>query len=427
MMLEKVLNAIERFSLINKGDNITVALSGGADSVALLHALWSLKDRYSLTLKAAHLNHMIRGGEADRDEAFVKFFCDKLDIPIVTEQIDVPKIAKENHQSLELAAREVRYDFLKRNSDGLIATAHTASDNVETLILNLTRGSGLKGLCGIPPKRDEFIRPLILCSRADVEEYCALNSLSFVTDSTNLRDDYNRNRIRHNAVSTMRYINPSLEETISRTVDTLNEDNSALDFYANEVLFKALTDDGLLTDELKTAPTAVAKRAIVKYAGLLYNDLSLDCFHVNALYEICLAGGKTSLPDRLYGKVENGVLIITDGEQKAEVQFFVELINCDNVNNLLSIDLIDCDKIVGELKVRTRKEGDSIRLKNRGCTKTLNKLFTENKISPDLRDSIPVVCDDLGVVWVYGMGVSQRCSPTSSSKNCVEVRAGVLE
>ena len=135
-MLEKVLNAIERFSLINKGDTVTVALSGGADSVALLHALWSLRDKLSINVKAAHLNHGIRGAEADRDEAFVKWLCLKFDIPIVCETVDIPSLAKEKGQSLELCAREVRYEFLSRNAEGLIATAHTASDNTETLLFN---------------------------------------------------------------------------------------------------------------------------------------------------------------------------------------------------------------------------------------------------------------------------------------------------
>lgn len=426
-MLEKVLNAIERFSLINKGDTVTVALSGGADSVALLHALWSLRDKLSINVKAAHLNHGIRGAEADRDEAFVKWLCLKFDIPIVCETVDIPSLAKEKGQSLELCAREVRYEFLSRNAEGLIATAHTASDNTETLLFNLTRGSGTKGLAGIPPKRDNFIRPLIFCSRYDVEKYCIDNSLSYVTDSTNLTDDYTRNKIRHKVVTTLKEINPSLEEAVVRATDILREDNEALEFFTNEALFKAISDDGLLCESVNNLPTAVAKRVIIKYAQTVETELKLDYLHVNALCEICKNGGKISLPCGYYGEVKNGVLIINSENNDEKPQFYAELVKVEKINNLLSINLIDCDKIIGSPIIRTRKEGDSIRLKNRGCTKTLNKLFTENKVDITIRDSIPVIADEKGVIWVYGMGVSQRCAPNNNSTNVLEVRAGVID
>ena len=426
-MLEKVLNAIERFSLINKGDTVTVALSGGADSVALLHALWSLRDKLSINVKAAHLNHGIRGAEADRDEAFVKWLCLKFDIPIVCETVDIPSLAKEKGQSLELCAREVRYEFLSRNAEGLIATAHTASDNTETLLFNLTRGSGTKGLAGIPPKRDNFIRPLIFCSRYDVEKYCIDNSLSYVTDSTNLTDDYTRNKIRHKVVTTLKEINPSLEDAVVRATDILREDNEALEFFTNEALFKAISDDGLLCESVNNLPTAVAKRVIIKYAQTVETELKLDYLHVNALCEICKNGGKISLPCGYYGEVKNGVLIINSENNDEKPQFYAELVKVEKINNLLSINLIDCDKIIGSPIIRTRKEGDSIRLKNRGCTKTLNKLFTENKVDITIRDSIPVIADDKGVIWVYGMGVSQRCALSNNSTNVLEVRAGVID
>ena len=426
-MLEKVLNAIERFSLINKGDTVTVALSGGADSVALLHALWSLRDKLSINVKAAHLNHGIRGAEADRDEAFVKWLCLKFDIPIVCETVDIPSLAKEKGQSLELCAREVRYEFLSRNAEGLIATAHTASDNTETLLFNLTRGSGTKGLAGIPPKRDNYIRPLIFCSRYDVEKYCIDNSLPYVTDSTNLTDDYTRNKIRHKVVTTLKEINPSLEDAVVRATDILREDNEALEFFTNEALFKAISDDGLLCESVNNLPTAVAKRVIIKYAQTVETELRLDYLHVNALCEICKNGGKISLPCGFYGEVKNGVLIINSENNDEKPQFYAELVKVEKINNLLSINLIDCDKIIGSPIIRTRKEGDSIRLKNRGCTKTLNKLFTENKVDITIRDSIPVIADDKGVIWVYGMGVSQRCAPSNNSTNVLEVRAGVID
>lgn len=420
-MIEKVLDAVNRFSLISSGDTVTVALSGGADSVALLHALWSLKDKLSITVRAAHLNHGIRGGEADRDEAFAKWLCLKLDIPIVTETVDIPALAKERGQSVELCAREVRYDFLRRNSEGLVATAHTASDNIETVLLNLTRGSGIKGLCGIPPKRDNFIRPLIFCSRYDIEKYCIDNSLSYVTDSTNLTDDYTRNKIRHKVVTALKEINPSLEDALVRATDILREDNEALEILAQETLFKCESENGLVADVLKTVPVAIAKRTIIKYVNSLYEELSLDSFHINALYDVALNGGKTSLPNNLFGICENGILTVVGDETAETVQFTVTLTKKPNVNNLFSNDTLDCDKIVGSPVVRTRREGDKIRLKNRGCTKLLNKIFCEEKIPQNLRDNLPVIADDKGVIWVYGIGLAQRVAPTVSSENLLLV------
>ncbi len=420
-MIEKVLDAINQFSLLNSGDTVTVALSGGADSVALLHALWSLKEKLSITVKAAHLNHGIRGGEADRDEAFVIRMCEKFNIPLVTETVDIPTLAKQNGQSVELCAREVRYNFLSRNADGLVATAHTASDNIETVLLNLTRGSGIKGLCGIPPKRDNFIRPLIFCSRYDIEKYCIDNSLSFVTDSTNLTDDYTRNKIRHKVVTALKEINPSLEDALIRATDILRQDAAALETLANETFFKCESEIGLVAEVLKTVPEAVAKRAIIKYVNSLYEQLPLDSFHINALYDITLNGGRTSLPNNLFGICENGILSVCDGEKAQAEEIKVSLVKKPNVNNLFSNNTLDYDKIVGSPIIRTRNAGDKIRLQNRGCTKTLNKIFCEEKTPQNIRDNIPVIADDKGVIWVYGIGMAQRVVPTKSSENLLLV------
>ena len=199
-MLKKVLAAIEDYGMLGKGSTVTVALSGGADSVALLYCLLELKEQFSLNIRAAHLNHNLRGDESLRDANFVADLCKKLNVDLSLKSADVSSVAKETGESIELAARRVRYDFLNEVSGGIIATAHTASDSFETMLFNLSRGTAIKGLSGIPPKRDNLIRPLIYCTRADVEEYCKQNNISFVTDSSNLSDDYTRNKIRHNVV-----------------------------------------------------------------------------------------------------------------------------------------------------------------------------------------------------------------------------------
>ena len=422
MMKDLILKADQSFGLFSKGDTVTVALSGGADSVALLHSLISLQDELGIVVNAAHLNHSIRGQEADRDENFVKAFCKEHGVDLFCEKLDVPKYAVENHLSLELAARELRYDFLNRVAKDKIATAHTASDNLETLIFNLTRGTALKGLCGIPPKRGNIIRPIILCTREDIENYCNDNGLNYVTDSTNLSDDYSRNKIRHNVIPVLKQLNQNVEYAAARTSASLNEDNSFLDEYAQNVMFSLDNEGSLEVVSLELYSPSVAKRVIKQYFEVCYPSVHLENHHINSIYKICLLKkGKVNLPCDIYGDVSGGKLSFFTDNASFSQSFSVNITENTNVNNLFSNNIIDCDKIVGKLTVRTRMEGDSIRLNNRGCTKTLKKLYCENKIPKNLRDSLPVIADEKGVVWVYNIGVSARCAVTKNTKRIYEI------
>ena len=420
-MLDSILKANELFAFFKKGDTVTVALSGGADSVALLHALVLLKDELGITVNAAHLNHSIRGAEADRDEQFAINFCKSLGVEIFHEKIDVPKYANDNHLSLELAARELRYDFLNRVASCKIATAHTASDNLETLIFNLSRGTALKGLCGIPPKRDNIIRPIICCTREDIENYCKNNHLAYVTDSTNLSDDYSRNKIRHNVIPVLKEINNSVELSTVRTAQLVNEDNDYLETCAKELLFGLLTDNGVLVSGICDLHIAIAKRIIKFYFSICYPEVTLENHHINSIYSICLDCGKVNLPSSVFAEVKNGMLTFYDNEDTESQKFSVVIKETKFVNNLFSNDMLDCDKIEGKLTVRTRLEGDSIRLNNRGCTKTLKKLYCECKIPLNIRNSLPVIADDKGVVWVHNIGVASRCAVSKTTKNIIKI------
>lgn len=427
IMENKVLNAVNKFSLLQKGDIVTVALSGGADSVSLLYALLSLKDSLGITVNAAHLNHLIRGEEAERDQKFVTDLCRKLGVTLFTERKDIPKIAKENGMSTELAARKERYEFLSRVAVGKVATAHTASDNLETMIFNLARGTSLKGLCGIPVKRGIFIRPLILCTRQDVEDYCEQNKIPFVTDSTNLSDDYSRNKIRHTVIPVLKSINSCCEESALRTSFSLLEDNAFLESVSSEILFKNLGEDKLYIGDAQNIPPSVLKRVIKKYFETDFPDISLDNRHIKDIYSICLNGtGKLNLPSNIYAVVKDGYLNFKGQNTKNAVNFAVKVTESENVNNLFSNNLIDCDKIVGKWIVRNRLEGDKIRLNKRGVTKTLKKLFTENKVPNEIRSKIPVIADDLGVIWVYGLGVCERTSVTKQTKKILNVEVQEL-
>ncbi len=420
-MKDLVLKAISQFSLIDKGDTVTVAFSGGADSVALLYILFSLKDKLGISVNAAHFNHSIRGEEADRDQRFVQDFCMSHGIELFCEKANVPEYAKENQLSLELAARELRYDFLQRVAVGKIATAHTASDNLETLIFNLTRGTALKGLCGIPPKRDNIIRPVIFCTRDDIEKYCADNGLYFVTDSTNLSDDYSRNKIRHKVIPVLKEINQNVEISAVRTSVSLTDDYSHLEKEANELLFSLCGEDVLNVASFRELDEAVAKRVIIGYFYICYPEIALENHHINDIYSSCIGEkAKVNLPADLYAVVENGELKVTDGAFETE-EFSVKITKCENVNNLFSNNILDCDRIVGKIAVRTRAEGDKIRLKGSGYTKTLKKLFTEYKIPLNVRETLPVISDDQGVIWVHNIGVAQRVAVSEATEKILKI------
>lgn len=424
-MLSKVRAAIKDHAMLQKSRDITVALSGGADSMALLYALLELSDELDLKISAAHLNHNLRGAESKRDEDFVAQQCRRLRVPLVTESVDVAAYSQENHLSTELAARKIRYDFLQENSAGLIATAHTASDSLETVILNLTRGTGIKGLCGIPPVRDNFIRPLIYVTRKEVEAYCALKGIEYVTDSSNLTDDYTRNVIRHKIVPVLKEINPAVELNVTDTARLLTQDEMFLSDTAR-VCFESTFKNGELGAlELREIPKAVSSRVLRLFCEKEGIN-GIDNGHIETLYTMMLQGkGAAVLPGKITIEVKNGVLSKKRESTVPDVKFKVELIKTDmtnienkqNVNSLLLKNAMDCDKIVGDVQIRTRKQGDEISLVGRGVTKSLKKLFNEEKIPQGLRDFIPVISDSVGVVWVYGIGASRRVAVSDKTKN----------
>ncbi len=421
-MKTQVLKAIERFGLLENAKNITVALSGGADSMALLGVLLQIREEFGLNVSAAHFNHMIRGEEAERDEEFVKAECKKRGVELFVGRGDVPLYARSNKISTELAARKLRYEFLNSVSKGLIATAHTASDNLETVIFNLARGSSIDGLCGIPPKRDNIIRPLILSSRKQIEEYCEENSIPYVTDSTNSSCEYTRNHIRHNIIPLLKEINPSIESAVLKSSNLLREDAEFLSETAETFLKENIKEDYLSLEGFDELPVSIGKRVIRRFIEDR-EDITLENIHIEEAYNIALNGGKSNLPKDKFAVCKRGKLSIE--EKTAEYpEKTVKITECDNkffentqkVNNLFLNYSIDCDKIVGKWNIRTRLAGDSIRLKGRGCTKQMNRLLSEEGIPVSERDSLPVIADEKGVIWIHKIGVAERCAVTKNSK-----------
>lgn len=427
-MLNKVINTIEKHNMFGISTDVTVALSGGADSVCLLLALCELKEKFDLTVSALHVNHSLRGDESDRDETFSERLCEKLGVPFVSVRVEAADEAEKRGVSVELAARELRYEIFKREAKGVVATAHSANDNTETVLFNMTRGTGLKGVCGIPPVRDVFIRPLINCTREEIETFLKERGEDFVTDSSNLTDDYTRNRIRHRVVPELCGINDSAVSKISSMCETLREDDDFLWTTARRIYTICLRDEKLDAELLKINHPAVIKRVISLYLAEVHS-ITAEKQELENCAKILADGGKANLSGGRAAVSQKGLFSVTNqkGETEANFCFETEMqIVCapfdTKVNNLLFKNAIDCDKIVGDITVRTRQEGDKIRLRGRNCTKSLKKLFCELAVSKELRDILPVVADEKGVVWIHMVGVAERVAIDENTKNAFAIK-----
>ena len=417
MIISSVKEAVDYY--LKGVKTVAVAVSGGADSVALLDIMLKVKDEYGIDVFAAHFNHKLRGDEAERDMLFVSDFCKKRSVKFVCGEGNVALFAKEHKLSTELAARQLRYDFLDKLPADLVATAHTASDNLETVLFNLARGSGINGLCGIPVKRGKYIRPLIFCTRGDIEKYCSDNKLDFVTDSTNLSDDYTRNRIRHNIVPVLKTINPSVEKNVTNTALNLSFDRDMLDSIAKKEYDKMISDNGLNVKNLNDLHPSIQGRVL----RLFYTEKTgsvADYKHTDDLFKIAANGGRCSLSCGAIAERQKGILKISFLHKKPEYRVTVKK-NSLKVNNLFSKNLLDCDKIVGSLSVRTRQAGDRIKLAGRGCTKTLKSLYNECAIPSDEREVLPVISDRDGPVWICGIGVAERVKVDKNSKSVYKI------
>ncbi len=405
--------------MLESGDTVIVALSGGADSVALFNALISIKEIYSLNIKAAHVNHNLRGAEAERDENFVRDICKKNNIELFVKSVDITLIALSEKISTELAGRNERYRFFDELSvrfGAKIATAHTAEDNAETVIFNLIRGAGLNGLGGIKPVRGMVIRPLIFLSRKDIEEYCCEKGLDFVTDSTNLTDDYTRNKIRHAIIPVMKELNPSLIETISGETRLINNVNSFLELTTNKYLRLAETENGYSCEILKTIPEEI--RSQVFYELLKQNGVTPEKRHTELIGSI-LDSGAVDLNGAFRAVCKQGTLRIikTDGkkdefsekELKLPMEFVfngkkysVEELNGDT-GEAIKYFILEKGAVF-----RTRKPGDRFTLPRRKVTKSLKKLFNEIRIPEEKRDEILLLAVGSRVLWIEGIGVSEN-------------------
>lgn len=431
--LEAVERVIEHHEMLKNCSGIVAAVSGGCDSSVLLHVLWRLSTKMNFKILCAHVNHNLRGNESARDEAFVRFVCEKYGIECRVLSANVAEFAEKNRLSTEEAGRKLRYEFFEHcafelGENAKIATAHSLSDSAETYIFNSARGASLSGICGIPPVRGKIIRPLIEFSREQIEAYAAEHGVEFVTDSTNLTDEYTRNKIRHGVIPVMKEINPGFEKAFLRLSKNLSETRDFVDSEAEKLLSEAETKDGFDTSALKNSHPALKNRA---------SAMILEKFGFGFDFERTLRlaekfGGedfKEELSKNEYLVQKNGILkketkpknppkleekIFAEGETEISPDKTAEISvlslerfkNSYKVNSYVLKDTFDFDKIKGTAIIRSRKEGDKADI--HGGTKTLKKLFIEEKIPAEKRSSVAVVSDDEGVLWVEGLGAARR-------------------
>lgn len=428
-MIDKVEATIKKYNLLEEGDSVTVGLSGGADSVSLLKVLYSLRDKLSLNISAVHVNHMIRGEEADRDEKFVIDFCKGLDIPLTVFHKNIPLEASKSGESEEECGRRIRYEcFNSVVCGGKIATAHTLSDSIETMIFNMLRGSSASGLTGIPVRRDNIIRPLIDCTREEIEAFCVKNNLDYVTDSTNLQTEYTRNYIRREILPLFSKVNPSYMASLSRLREFISDDNACLNNEARKLLSRAKTEKGLNVNILCDENISLVRRVLVLYIKESF-DISPESRHIKLITENMLKDYTLQLSENICVEIKNGFIFTRLIKQKKSARAYCIPLEigenefCDNVvvantlsrkdffNNYYKMleNAIDCDKIKGTVLLRSRREGDKIFLRKRKVTKSLHKLFIEMKIPSEKRDCVPVLCDEEKILWVGGVGVNGEC------------------
>ncbi len=411
-MICKVISTIEKHRMLDGVRTVAVGLSGGADSMCLTDILIKLKVQYDIIVKAVHINHNIRGEEAKRDENHVREYCEKNGIELLVFSEDIPTLSKELGLSEEECGRKVRYECFRRAKCDVIATAHTLSDSVETAVFNLLRGTGSKGF-GISAKREpDIIRPLIDCTREEIEEYCESNSIPFVTDSTNLEDDYTRNYIRHKVVPTFSEVNPSYAASIARAGEIIKEESDFIEEEALRLLRESAVDGGYDKNAFLKAHSAVRKRA---FRILLHEKMSKSVEHRHI--SLCEDGllrknNRIELSKDLYISFESDIIHFCTLKKEAEAwSTLVKDLTAETPYGKFSLEKavdgygIDISKIKNKLVFSSKAEGDKIYLKKRKVTKSLKKLFNEMKIPPEKRNSVAVLKDGESVVWVEGVGI----------------------
>ncbi len=435
MMRAEVAAWCRREGLLRPGDRVICALSGGADSVALLCLLLELRQELDLSVAAAHYHHGLRGAEADRDEAFVRALCAARGVALTVGRGDVAAEAARTRRSVELTARDMRYAFLLGLDCDRVATAHHAGDNAETVLLHLLRGSGLRGLSGIPPANGRIVRPLLPFTHERLCAYLRENGVAWVEDSTNDADDCRRNRLRHEVLPLLLRENPRLLRQLTQQSALLRAEDAFLDRQAQSLLDGARTPSGGCDCRTLLQADEVLQRRALRL--LLRQALPQDASarHIEAVQRLLRAASPSaavSLPHGVVAARRYGELVVTgrtpDGFEPIPLKIngetvlpasgwkiFTEIVkNYRETGNTPFQFAVKYDMIVeSSWFVRSRRPGD--RLRRAGGSKSLKELFIDRKIPRADRALLPVFVSNGEILAVAGLGVSSDHQPQAGT------------
>ena len=415
---------------------VVLALSGGADSVFLLHLFARLANKRRFPLLAVHVNHHLRGIESDRDEAFCRELCASLGVPFECRDVDVAAEMKKGRFGTEEAARRVRYRALRvvlaeHPELSCIATAHHATDQLETVLFQMLRGGGLRSVAGMAPMRLPLIRPLLCLSAKEIKAALSDAGCSYVTDSTNTDVGYARNYLRHEILPRLLRINPMPERAILRMTESLSHDGALLDALAHKARRAApIRGDGIDAAYLRSLHEALRRRVLI----MLYEEqrekdashIALEYTHIVSISRLLQSekiAFSLAVPNRLYAVlcdgafsfcrepkrkiVPMGCTMLSEGDTTLPGGFFLNIrhedgnavIRCYSILHKIDITAtISSDIINGDMFVRTRMPKDAYRF--RGHTHSLKKLYNEAKIPLNIRPYLPILCDGDGILWV---------------------------
>lgn len=455
-MLKTIIDTIEKNNMLDKTDKVVVAVSGGPDSLCLLHILYRLRYKFGISLCAVHLNHGLRGKEADEDEKFVENFCKKINIEFKSKKVDINEIAKRYSLSCESAGRKIRYEFFNeiRQKIGAqkIAIAHNANDQAETILMRIMRGTGLDGLVGIKPVRDEiFIRPLINITRHEIEQYCIENNLNPRIDKTNFETMYSRNKVRLEIIP---YIEKNFNEDIVKTLNRMSEIIKVDADYLNKISYEKFkkycditSEKVIISKEAFLENEAIVSRilrfSLEKVSGNLYN---FEKIHISNIMDIQKnsTGKELTLPNHIivYNDYANIVIlkdlkvhakhknnyILHEGInniQEYSCKIYIKKSPCienKKYNSNRFMQYFDLDKIKGSIVLRNKKEGDKFIPLGMNGSKKLKSMFIDLKISKNRRKNIPLICFGKDIGWVVGYRISNIFKIDNKTKNILAIR-----
>jgi len=457
-MKEKVLKAIKEHNLIERGDNILIGVSGGADSIALLYVLLEIREEIDFNIFVAHVNHGVRGEEALEDEKYVEHTAKKLGLPYYLKRVNMDEYARTRKISSEEAGRELRYGFfreiLSKIGGGKIAVAHNKNDQAETLLLRFFRGTGLDGLKGMDYRNGDIIRPILGIEREEIEKYLQDRDIEYKTDRTNLEPIYSRNRIRLEVLPYIQeYYNPNIVDTLWRTSRLMSIDDGFLDEYSNKVYnkivrkkdeFSIILDGKIFRRQHRSIQNRIIRNCIFELNG---NLMGITMKHIEDVITLFLergTGKSVTLINNLVAKTSYDDFIIEKPNKKETkgsihkliingstyidelgYEFKTEVKPIDNMvidNSDRYKKYFDFDKISGSIYVRNRRDGDKFVPFGMEGSKKVKDYFIDEKIPRDERDRIPIIADDKNIIWIVGYRTSQLYRITENTKNVIMIQ-----